>query len=72
MPVSLYCLFGWSLSQLIVVEFISYCGVCVCLCILVSNIMPYHMLYVLFPRYDNRDVFHIKTMFGLSLPPVVL
>jgi hypothetical protein len=34
-------LFCWSLSLLFVVQFMSYCDVC--LCILVSNIMPYHI-----------------------------
>ena len=35
-------LFCWSLSLLFVVQFMSYCDVC--LCILVSNIMPYRIL----------------------------
>jgi hypothetical protein len=45
----------------------SYCVVCVCLRVVVSNILLYHMVPCCDVRYDLR----IEAMFGSSLPPFV-
>ena len=57
-------LFCWSLSLLFVVQFMSYCDVC--LRILMSNIMPYHTFF----RFCFSVVFSIKRFLVHSYPPL--
>jgi hypothetical protein len=50
----------------------SYCVVCVCLRIVMSNVMPYNMFVCSeFRVVMSSAIFRMKTTFNSSLPPVV-